>query len=137
MNRVEPELLRLPGADVPDLAIRIVVPTLARNGIRDGLAELVGNCRCECVTNGEPAPATLAPGIGHDRVERLGPDHVGVAAETLTGLGTPLSNNHPGRQENEVQGIRTGFRNARIRGDLLLDKRPNCAIHVGARESAT
>ena len=38
-------LIALPGTDVADLAVDVIVPTLARNWIGDCLAKLVGSRR--------------------------------------------------------------------------------------------
>src|SRR5437764_7186191 len=41
LHGVAAELAGLPGADVPDLAVLVVVPALASNGIGDRLAQLM------------------------------------------------------------------------------------------------
>lgn len=42
LNGVVAELFGLPGANVPDFAIVIVVPALARDGISDSFTKFVG-----------------------------------------------------------------------------------------------
>src|SRR5438552_16788813 len=49
LDRIGADPLGLPGADVADLPVNIVIPALARNRIGDGLAELVRARRGERV----------------------------------------------------------------------------------------
>src|ERR1035437_4150694 len=96
LDGVGAELLRLPGADVADLAVAVVIPTLAWNRIRDRFTQLVRSRRCNCVEHGERACAAgavgekvrgrgdgAAGGVGRrqDRVARLPVDVALVAAE--------------------------------------------------------
>src|SRR5487761_239088 len=81
LDAVGAELLCLPGADVADLAIAVVIPTLAWDRVRDRFTELVRSGRCDRVEHGQPAAAAGAVGIWHDRVKDLAIDVVVVAAE--------------------------------------------------------
>src|SRR5689334_6071093 len=85
LDRVVAELLGLPGAYVADLAVVVVVPALAGDRVRDGLAQLVRAGGGQRVDGRETARAALAPGIRHRGVEDLPRDVVVVAAECLAG----------------------------------------------------
>src|SRR5665213_2896276 len=81
LNGVSAQLLGLPGADIADLAIAVVIPTLARNRVGDRLAQLMRAGRGYRIDCGERTAAARAVGIGHHRVEDLAVDVVVVAAE--------------------------------------------------------
>jgi hypothetical protein len=53
LHSVHPELLGLPGADVPDLAVRIVIPAGAGHGVGNGLTQLMRARRCQGIQHGE------------------------------------------------------------------------------------
>src|SRR5206468_11301567 len=85
LHSVGTELPGLPGADVADLAIGIVVPPLSRNGIGIRLAQLVRAGGRQRVEHREAARTVGAARIGHDGIEHLRANGVVVAAERLTG----------------------------------------------------
>src|SRR5580704_14807474 len=71
LHRVGPDFLGLPGADIADLPIRIVVPPLTGNGVCNRFAEFMRRCRRERVQYGESARAPTATRVRHHRIEDL------------------------------------------------------------------
>src|SRR6266851_2033447 len=69
LHRVGAKRPGLPGADVADLAVLIVIPTLAGDGIGDRLAQLVRAGRGERIQYGQRSDASTAIGVRHHRIE--------------------------------------------------------------------
>jgi hypothetical protein len=86
LDLIGSERLRPPGADIADLAIGIVVPTLPRYWVGDRFAELVRTGRRQCVKIGQAAETSGATRIRHDRIKYLTVDLVVVAAKRLARL---------------------------------------------------
>src|SRR5450755_394075 len=83
LDHVLADLLGLPGADVTDLAVVVVVPALAWDRIGDGLAQLMRTRGRERVDRRQTSRASRATRIRHRRVEDLSGDVVVVPAERL------------------------------------------------------
>ena len=77
------ERLYLPGADVANLAVVVVIPAASGNRVGDGFAELVRAGGSERVERAERAEAAIAVRVGHGGVEDLAVDVVVVSAERL------------------------------------------------------
>src|SRR2546426_12825797 len=65
LDSVVAERAGFPCTDVTDLAMDVVVPTLAGNGIGDGLAQFVGGRRGKRIEHSPAASTTGAARIGH------------------------------------------------------------------------
>jgi hypothetical protein len=114
LNRVSPNFLSLPRADVTDFTIRIVIPTLAGNRVRNRLAQLVRRRRGKRI---KYRKATRTPGttwIRHHRIENLSRYVVVISTETRAGRAASLHDLHTGRQIDEVKRIRRRTRNSGI-----------------------
>jgi len=98
----------LPGADVADFAVVVVVPALAGDGVGDGFAEFVRRCGGESIDVGESAETSSAAGIRHDSVEDVVVDGVVIAAEDLAGCGASLNNLHAGWKKYEIEHVGSG-----------------------------
>src|SRR5882762_11217170 len=85
LYRVVADLLGLPGTDVADLAVGVVVPALPRDRIGDRFAQFVRCGRGQRLPGREAAAAAGATRIGHHRVKDLARDIVVVPAECLAG----------------------------------------------------
>src|SRR3974377_1097892 len=122
LDGVVAELLGLPGADVADLAVIVVVPALTRNGIGDGFAEFMGRSRRE---RGEGVESTETAGAArkghHGIVDAAGGSGVVIAAEIFAGGGRALLHRDAGREIQEIERI---FRDGgkRAGGDLCLNE---------------
>src|SRR5215471_20817295 len=81
LHRVSIQLLCLPGANVADLTVRIVVPALSRDRIGNGFAQLMRGRGGQGVERREPALASGAIRIGHGRVEDIIAGGVVIAAK--------------------------------------------------------
>jgi hypothetical protein len=120
----------LPGADVADFAVVIVVPTLAGDGVGNGFAEFVGRSGCERVEVSESAETPRAAGIGHDGVEDAVVDGVVIAAEHFAGSGASLNDLHAGRKKNEIKSVGSGG-GEDAGGDLRLEHLLNGGVLHG------
>src|SRR5207249_10278469 len=102
LNRIIPDLFGLPGADVADLTLNVVVPALSRDRVRYRFAQLVGTRRGHCIQHAQAPRAAAATRIRHDRVEYLAIDVIVVAAESLAGARASLDNYYSRRQIEEI-----------------------------------
>src|SRR5665213_652402 len=107
--------LRFPRTDVTDLAVAVVIPTLAWNRVRDRFAQLVRSRRRDCVESGERTHAASAVRIRHDCIKDLTVDVVVVAAEGCARTAAAKADRHPWRREEEVQRARRGLRHSGVR----------------------
>src|SRR2546427_757590 len=89
LHRVSAELLVLPGTDVADLAIGVVIPPLTGHRVGDRLGELVGADRRQRVERLQVAEAPRAIGIRNDRVIQPTRGPVVITAECLAGALAP------------------------------------------------
>ena len=128
LHDVVADCLGFPGANIADLAVVVVVPALAGNGIRNRLAELVRGGGSQCFEHSQPSDAPLAAGIRHHGIKSLPPNIIVVPAERLAGGAATLDYLHPGWKEYEVKRIRTGLRYCRVVGNLLLNKLLDCTV---------
>src|SRR6185437_17057151 len=83
LNRVLSNLLGLPSANVSNLAVLVVVPSLAGYWVGDGLAQFMRSGNRECLKARKTGRATGTPGEGHHGVKFVLPDGVVVSAEHL------------------------------------------------------
>src|SRR5581483_6439941 len=90
LHGVVADLLDLPGANVADLPIILVVPSLSWDGVSYGLAQLNGTGRGQRVEYGEIACSARAIRIGHHGIENLPIDGIVIAAECLARACTSL-----------------------------------------------
>src|SRR5258707_4849377 len=121
LDGVAAEGAGLPGADVADFAVVVVVPALAGNGIGDSFAQLVrsrGGARIEIW---DPSKTAGTTGIRHHGVENTVVDGVVIAAEDFAGGAAALGHGDSGRKENEIESVR-GCGGQRACGDLLLQE---------------
>ncbi len=95
----------LPGADVADFAVVVVVPPLAGNGIGDGFAEFVRRGGGKRVESGDAAEAAGAARVRHHGVEDVVVDGVVIAAENFAGGAAALGDGDSGRKEDEVERV--------------------------------
>src|SRR3984893_10023728 len=135
LHVVPGDLLEVPGADVADLPVDLVVPAGPRHRVGDRLAELVGASAGEGVERRHPSQAARARGGLHHRVLVLA-DRVVVAAVVLARL-APAHDGDDARLEiDEVQRVARGLRH-RLGGDpgleLPADRRVRHAAHRRAR----
>jgi hypothetical protein len=130
LDGVAAEGASLPGADVADFAVVIVVPTLAGDGVGNGFAEFVGRGGGERVEVRESAEAPCTAGIRHDGVEDAVVDGVVIAAEHFAGSAASLDDLHARRKKNEIEHVGSGGRE-RAGGDLRLDHLLNCGVLHG------
>src|ERR1700682_5522714 len=107
-DRVTAEGAGLPGADVADFAVVVVVPALAGEGVGDGFAEFVGSGGGEGVEIGKAAKAAGAAGIGHDGIEDAVVDGVVIAAENFAGGAAALRHRDAWRKKNKVERVGRG-----------------------------
>src|SRR5579859_324050 len=75
----------LPGADVADFAVGLVIPALTGNRVCDRLVEFVRTGGCERVKCREVGGASRTVGIGHDGVKDLTVDGIVIAAKRRAG----------------------------------------------------
>src|SRR6185437_12977216 len=106
LHGVVAEPAGLPGADVADLAVLVVVPAVAWHGIGDRLAQLVRARGGEGVEQRQPARAAGAAGVRHDGVEDVCAGGVVVPAERLARAAAALRHRHVRRQVDEVERVR-------------------------------
>src|SRR5581483_5505668 len=99
------DLLDLPGANVADLPIILVVPSLSWDGVSYGLAQLMGTGRGQRVEYGEIACAARAIRIGHHGIENLPIDGIVIAAECLARACTSLVDCGPVWQVDKVKRV--------------------------------
>src|SRR6202790_3855228 len=121
LDGVATEGAGLPGADVADFAVVVVVPASPWDGIGDRFAELVRGGGGERVESGDSAEATGATGIGHDGIKDVVVDGVVIAAENLAGGAAALGNGNTRGKENEIEGVGSCGRES-TGGDLLLEE---------------
>src|SRR5579872_7423508 len=121
LHRILADLLRLPCADIADLAVVLVVPALPWYRIGDGLAQLMRAGRGQCVQRGHAPQAAAAIGERHHRVEDAAVDGLVVATERLARAAAALHHGHARLQVHEVQHIRPRLRKRRVGGNLLLE----------------
>src|SRR5713226_5122327 len=121
LDGVAAEGAGLPGADVADFAVVVVVPALAGNGIGDSFAQLVRSGGGERVESGDASKTAGATGIRHHGVENTVVDGVVIAAEDFAGGAAALGHGDSGRKENEIESVR-GCGGQRACGDLLLQE---------------
>src|SRR5215472_10960206 len=114
------DLLGLPRTDVADLAMHVVVPSLARNRVGDRLAQLVRTRGGQCIGDGETSRAAGASRIRHDRIEDLPGDVVVVTAERRAGRRTALYDTHTRRKVDEIQSVRSWVRKRVVCRYLVL-----------------
>src|SRR5207302_3753253 len=57
--------LELPGTDITNLPIVVIVPPLARNRIGDGFGQFMRGGACQGLERRQPTEAAGTPGIGH------------------------------------------------------------------------
>ena len=85
LHIVVADLLELPGADVTNLTIIVVVPPLAGDRIRDSFCQFVGGSARQGIECIQPTEAARTAGIGHHGVVYLlAIDIAVVATEGLT-----------------------------------------------------
>src|SRR5215467_2526219 len=84
LHGVSIQLLCLPGTDVANLPVCIVVPALTWNRIGDGFAQLVGRRQGQGVERREPAKASCAVCVGHHCVQDVIAGGVVIAAKIGT-----------------------------------------------------
>src|SRR5579859_750995 len=128
LNRVVSQLFGLPGADVADLAVLVVVPALARDGVGDRLGQFVRAGGGERVERLEVAGAAVAAWVRHYRVEELAADVAVVAAEVGAGTTASLHGDHAGRQIDEEQGIGVWLRESVVGRDLVPQEMLDCSV---------
>src|ERR1700730_594413 len=121
LNRVAAEGACFPRANVADLAVAVVVPSLAGHGVGDGFSKLVRGGGSERVGDGQAAGAPGTSGIGHDRIENVAAGGFVIAAEILAGSTAPQHHLHAGGKEDKIQRIGARRRNT-LGGDLLLQR---------------
>src|SRR6266404_4691226 len=120
MHRVIPQLLGLPGADITDLPMGVVVPPLAGHRIGDGFAELVRTGGGQSVQVCHPAQAASAIWKGHHGVADAASESVVIATERLAGTRSTLHHRSSWRKVNEIESVSVGLRNGGVAADLLL-----------------
>src|ERR1700736_29294 len=76
-------LLGLPGADIANFSIRVVIPALTGDGVGDGLAKFMRTGGSQCIENGQIAEATATTRVWHHCVKDLARDIAVIAAESL------------------------------------------------------
>src|SRR2546421_44462 len=109
LNSEAAEGTGLPGADVGDFAVVVVVPALTGNGVGDGFAKFVGSSGGKGVEVRESAEAASAAGIRHYGVEDAGvADGVVIATEDFARGAAALSNDDTRRKKDEVKRIGCG-----------------------------
>jgi hypothetical protein len=96
LNRVLADLLSCPGADVANLPVRVVVPTLSGDRIGDCHTQFVGTGRGQRVNSCQATQASPTTWIGHCGIEDLPGDVVVIAAEGLTRGRATLHDAHAG-----------------------------------------
>src|SRR5579864_6792768 len=111
----------LPGGNVADFAVVVVVPALARDRIGDRFAKFVRCGGSERVERRGAAEAAGTAGVRHHGVENIVIDRVVVAAENLAGSAAPLSDGDSGRKENKIKCIGRCGREC-ARRNLLLQE---------------
>src|SRR2546425_7674725 len=89
LHLVGAEGLVLPGTDVADLAIGVVVPPLAGHRVGDRLGELVGADGRQRVERRQVGEAPRAIRVWDDRVIQTAGGAVVIAAERLAGALAP------------------------------------------------
>ena len=85
LNRVLPQRSCLPGANIANLAIGVVIPALARNRIGNRFAKFVRAGDRKCIERCKAAGAALTTGIGHHGVINIVAEGVVIAAKILAG----------------------------------------------------
>ena len=115
------ERARLPGADVADFTVVVVIPTLAGNGIGDRFAKFVRCGGGERIERRGAAEAARAAGVRHHGVENIVIDRVVVAAKNLARGAAALRDGDSGRKENKIKCIHRCGRQ-RARRNLLLQE---------------
>src|SRR5713226_6117069 len=91
LDGVGAEGARLPGADVADFAVVVVVPALAGDGIGDRFAEFVRRGGGERVESGDAAETAGAARVRHHAVEDAVIYGVVIATENFAGGAASLS----------------------------------------------
>src|SRR6266481_9352412 len=131
LNRAAAEDACFPRANVPDLPVVVVVPTLAGHRVRDCFAKFVRRRGSERVGDGQAAGAPRTTGVRHDRVENVAAGRVVIAAEILAGSAAALHYLHAGRKKNEVKRVGVGCGKI-LRGDFLLQQLLNLIVLHGS-----
>src|SRR5437588_10257516 len=90
LNCVVANLLCLPGADIADFAVGIVVPALSRDRVGDCFAQLVRTGVGQGIKNRQIGGAAGAIRVWLNRVEDLPIDTVMVTAKHLAGTTSTL-----------------------------------------------
>src|SRR5260370_15831402 len=99
-------LLGLPGTDVADFTIDVVIPTLAGHRVGDGFAKLVRAGRRDRVANIQRADAAGAIRVRHDRVINGAGDAVVIAPKPGARELAAQADYDARRQVHEVEGVR-------------------------------
>lgn len=130
---VLPNLLCLPGADIADFAVCVVVPALPRYRIRDGFTKLMRTGRRQSVQYRQTAKTARTARVWHYGVEYLAGNVIVVAAECLTRSRPSLHNTDSRRDINKVQSVWGRVRNRRIGGDFMLQH----VLYSGVRDGVS
>ena len=83
LDGVVAQLLCFPGTNVANLAVVLIVPTLAGDGIGDGFAQFMGTGGCERIKGCQASQTALTIGIGHCSIEDLTVDVIVITTEGL------------------------------------------------------
>src|SRR5258706_9073079 len=131
LDRVTAERPCFPRANVADLAVAVVVPSLAGHRIGDGFAKFVRGGGSERVGDAKAAGAPGTAGVRHDRIENVAAGGVVIAAELPAGSAAALHNLHAGRKKEKIE--RVGARRRKILGgDFLLQQSLNLTVLHGS-----
>lgn len=130
LHSVVADLLKMPGADVANLSIILIVPSLPRNGVRYSLAQFVGTGCRKGVEDGEVVHAALAIGIGHHGVENLPVNGIVIATECLAGAYLSLRDGRTAGQIDKVKRVGSWLWECAV-GDSIVEHLLNIAIGYG------
>src|SRR5258706_9387997 len=103
LNRVTAESTCFPRANVADLTVAVVVPSLAGHWIGDGLAKFVRGGGSERVGDGKAAGAPGTAGVRHHCVKNISAGGVVIAAELPAGGAAGQHNLHAGRKKEKIE----------------------------------
>src|SRR6266567_8058161 len=121
LNCVGTNLLRLPGTDIADFAISIVVPTLPRDQVGNCFAQLVRTGVSQSIKYRHIAGAAGAIRIRLYRVEDLPIDIVMVATKRLAGTTSALFHSNSRWDVNEKKRVCARLRESGVIGNLVLE----------------
>src|SRR4051812_2892518 len=96
----------MPGANVANFAVHVVVPATAGNRVGDRLGQLMRTGAGQGIECTQTAQTAVAIGIWHGCIKNLAAYVAMVPAECLTGLRPALNHGYAGREIDEVQEVR-------------------------------